>query len=136
MDGGSGRLVGLGPPPHTVETLWRICHPRAERLHLAVGEISFFLIIRIHGLKDVCNLQGLKGPCEMLRGNFSCIHIIFIQSSTKPDSSYAKHHLSPSAYKDSFYFIFVLSSSYLLITEIRHDQWQEVGQLSKHIGKW
>lgn len=37
VDGGPGRLAGLGPPPHTVETLRRLGHLCAEGLHLAVG---------------------------------------------------------------------------------------------------
>lgn len=40
VDGGSGRLVGLGPPPHIVETLRSVCHLGAEGLHLTVGGIK------------------------------------------------------------------------------------------------
>lgn len=43
VDGGSGRLVGLGPPPHTVETLRSVCHLGAEGLHLTVGGIKSVL---------------------------------------------------------------------------------------------
>lgn len=39
VDGGSGHLVGLGPPPHTVETLRCLSHPHAEGLHLTVGQM-------------------------------------------------------------------------------------------------
>lgn len=46
MDGVSGRLVGLGPPPHIVETLRSVGHLGAEGLYLTVGGIKSLLLFR------------------------------------------------------------------------------------------
>lgn len=84
MDGVSGRLVGLGPPPYIVETLRSVGHLGAEGLYLTVGGIKCVLLFQCAATELCVAPRGstLNPVCSAL----TVFHLMMLHEVTQTDT--------------------------------------------------